>query len=329
MIEGMNRFQNARLHAFWEEVVALMRGRAVGLMSFEDIRNRLRLSEESYKGLREIEIEKIAGSVGRYRDFTANFLPRSGKMQERWSRVYAKANSLEGLPPIEVYQVGDVYFVRDGNHRVSVARQLKMKVMEAHVTELRTPISLHARISASELDGATAYAQFLAESGLRVTRPHLQSLQLSEPSRYGEMMEYIYHHQSFLSHIEGHEVSLRDAAAHWYDNVYRPAVTLIRKYHVLENHPQPQESRPRTEADLFMWMVDHLHELREQLGDSAPTSYTDALAQFMSATAIPVPDALFAEQDSAALLTQTQLMRAVAGSNAPSSGEPYLTRHSA
>jgi hypothetical protein len=297
--------------AFWEEVTALMRGKPAELMSFEDIRARLRLSEESYKGLQNVEIDKIVGSVGRYRDFTLNFLPKSSKMQERWSRIYAQANSMAGLPPIEVYKVGDVYFVRDGNHRVSVARQLKAKTIEAHVTELRTPIALRGNMSSEDLDRASAYTQFLSETDLRVTRPHHQSLELSEPSRYGELMEHIYMHQSVLSQMEGEHVPLRDAAAHWYDNVYRPAVTLIRKYEVLEDLQQRGDSPARTEADLYLWMVGHLHQVREELGQEQTGSYSDALVDLLSEKKLNVPKDLLVEDDETAPITRTQVMRAL------------------
>ncbi|MBZ0303672.1 MAG: transcriptional regulator, partial [Anaerolineae bacterium] len=104
-LEGVNAFQSARSRAFWKEMIGLLRGKPAELLSFEDIKTRLRLREESYKGLQEVLLERIVGSVGRYRDFTGEFLPKNSKMQERWSRVYAQANGLEGMPPIELYKV--------------------------------------------------------------------------------------------------------------------------------------------------------------------------------------------------------------------------------
>ncbi|MEM6530718.1 MAG: hypothetical protein AAF653_20640 [Chloroflexota bacterium] len=309
--EGISRFQNARMRAFWTEMIALMRGKPAELMNFEDIRARLRLSEESYRGLQDIPLEKIAGSVGRYRDFTSNFLPKKGKMQERWSRVYAQANSLSGLPPIEVYRVGDVYFVRDGNHRVSVARQLKSKTIQAHVTELRSPIALRPNMSDKELDSAAVYARFLAATDLRVTRPHHQILELSEPSRYGELMEHIHLHRNILEQVEQREVPLRDAAAHWYDNVYRPAVTLIRKYGVLDELTPKRDNTMRTETDLYLWMVGHLHHVREQFGPEATGSYSDALVDLLSENRMAVPKELLIENDEIAPITRTQVMRSL------------------
>ncbi len=312
LLEGKSRFQSARMRAFWDEMFSLLRGQPAELMSFEDIRTRLRLHEESYKGLQNIPVDKIVGSVGRYRDFTSNFLPKSSAMQERWSRIYAQANSLSGLPPIEVYKVGDVYFVRDGNHRVSVARQLRAKTIEAHVTELSTPVSLQPDISIEELDAATAYANFLSETGLRYSRPLHQSLMLSEPTRYTELMGHINLHRGIIEHVRGEQIDIKEAAAHWYDEVYRPALTLIRKYGVLENLPLKANGEQRTEADLYLWLVDHLQEVREQYGSEEETQrFSDALVDYLAERKIPVPKELLVENDPRVMITRTQVMRAI------------------
>jgi hypothetical protein len=304
--EGINVFQNARRKAFVKELMGLMRGQSAELLSFDDIKARLRLREESYKGLQNVPVDKIVGSVGRYRDFTSDFLPRGNTSRDRWSRVYAQVNSLEGTPPVELYQVGDVYFVRDGNHRVSVARQLGNKTIEAHVTELPTSIKIEPGMSIKDLDKAGSYAAFLEETGLETTRPHHQSLELSEASRYSDMLGHIYLHKSVLEYKRGEPINIEEAAADWYDNVFRPAVTLIRKYEILEHMPD------RTEADLFLWLVDHLREVRDELGEQAESrSFSDAVVDFLSERHIPVPKDLLMENDDSVILSKTQVMRAV------------------
>jgi hypothetical protein len=305
-IEGISKFQSARMRAFWQEVLGHLRGKSAELLSFEDIRARLRLREESYRGLQDVPVDQIVGSVGRYRDFTSSFLPRSGEMQERWSRVYAMAQSMEGLPPVELYKVGDAYFVRDGNHRVSVARQLGAKTIQAHVTELPTGVTLKPGMSQEEIDDAAAYAAFLEETGLGRTRPHHQSMQLSEKSRYADLLGHIYLHQSILEQTENREVPLNEAAAAWYDNVYRPAVTLIRKYNILDH------LKDRTEGDLYLWMVDHLREVREEFGEQAPArKFSDALVDYLQKRELPIPQDLLGEEDSSVILSRTQVMKAV------------------
>lgn len=306
LLEGKSRFNSARSRAFWKEMINFIRGKPMELLSFDDIRSRLRLREESYKGLQDIPVDKIVGSVGRYREFTRDFLPKSATLQERWSRVYAQANSLIGLPPIEVYQVDDLYFVRDGNHRVSVARQIGAKTIQAHVTELPTSIDLRPDMSESELDDATAYAAFLEETHLAKTRPHHQPMQLSERSRYADLLGHIFLYQALLSHDSGEAINLPAAAAHWYDHVFRPAITLIRKYEMTDI------LGARTEADLYLWLVDHLRDLREQLGDFSPSrTISDAIEDFLEKRNIPIPDELRQEKDSSVIISRTQIMRAV------------------
>jgi len=304
LMEGISAFQSARMRAFWDDILNHLRGKPAELLSFDDVKERLRLREESYKGLQNVPIDQIAGSVGRYRDFTSSFLPKSGKMQERWSRVYAEANGMRGLPPIELYKVGDVYFVRDGNHRVSVARRMGAKTIEAHVTELQTPIELHPGMSAQELDDAACYADFVTVTGLQRTRPHHQPIILSEPSRYSDLLGHIHLQRSFLEKARGQEVSIEEAAADWYDNVYRPAVSLIRKYDMLRHDSN------RTEGDLYLWLVDHLSEVKEAYGNQAPArTFSDALVDFLSERRIPVPKDLLQEDDSSVILTRPEVKR--------------------
>ncbi len=304
--EGMNVFQNARRKAFVQELMGLMRGQSAELLSFDDIKTRLRLREESYKGLQNVPVDKIVGSVGRYRDFTSNFLPRGSTSQDRWSRVYAQVNSMEGVPPIELYKVGDAYFVRDGNHRVSVAKQLGSEIIEAHVTELPTSVKIEPGMSIKDLDKASSYAAFLEETGLETTRPHHQSMELSETSRYSDMLGHIYLHKSVLEHAKEKSLTIEEAAADWYDNVFRPAVTLIRKYEILDRMPE------RTEADLYLWLVDHLREVREELGEKADSRrFSDALVDFLVEHRISVPKDLLMEKDASVILSKTQIMRAV------------------
>ncbi len=301
-MEGVGAFQNARLRAFWHDFASFLRGKSAELLSFEEIRTRLRLREENYKGLQDIPLDRIVGSVGRYRDFNDQFLPRKNRMQERWSRVYAVASSMTGLPPIEVYQVGDLYFVRDGNHRVSVARQIGATHIQAHVTELPTTIPLWPGMTEEQLDAAAVYAAFLDETRLPHLRPHHVSLLLSEASRYPDLLGHVYLHRSIMEQTEGRSISIPEAAANWYDNVYRPAVTLIRKYGILEH------ADGRTEADLYLWLVDYLSEIRQQYGEQSETrSFSDALVDFLKARQLEVPPELLVEPDDTVQLARVRL----------------------
>lgn len=301
-MDGVSAFQTARMRAFWDEVFGLVRGKPAELLSFEDVRARLRLREEDYKGLHEVPLDQIAGSVGRYNEFTSHFLPKRASMQERWSRVYAQAQGMMGLPPIELYKVGDVYFVRDGNHRVSVARQLGAHTIQAHVTELPTSIALRPQMTEQELDAATAYAAFLDVTRLPFTRPHHQPIQLSQVSRYDDLFGHVRVHQAVMAERQDEAVPMEDAAADWYDNVYRPALTLIRKYGILDLVPK------FTEGDLYLWMIDHLREVREQYGDQAEVrSFSDALVDYLTRKRIPIPKDLLTERDATVQIARVEI----------------------
>lgn len=309
-IEGVNKFQGVRTKAFWQEILGLVTRQNSELMSFDEIRSRFNLHEEHYHGIHDVPLEKIVGSVGRYKDFTATFLPKSNNMKERWSRVYAVANSMQGPPPIELYKVGETYFVRDGNHRVSVARELDAKTIEAHVTELPTSIPLRPNMTNQEMEAAKAYAYFLEETELSRAVPDHESIELTIPARYHELMGHIFMHQRVLEQIEGQPVTTQMVTAHWYHTIYKPAVALIRKHNVLELCKGDKTTR--TEGDLYLWLMDHLLDLRRQYGEEAPSrKFSDALKTYLEEEHVDVPQELVEEDDQSVILTRTQAMKAV------------------
>ena len=131
-------FQEARRKADLQEVLAWLTGKSNELLSYEDVRQKLRAIEGPGRQLKDIPLDAIVGSVGRYTDFTRDFLPRSNLNKDRWAGVMSETVGMQGLPPIDVYQIGEAYFVLDGNHRVSVARQLNASHIQANVIEVRS-----------------------------------------------------------------------------------------------------------------------------------------------------------------------------------------------
>ena len=142
-------------------------------------------------GIQEIPLDKIVGSVARYKDFTRSFLPKRDTDQERWAGVRAAVTDMVGIPPIEVYQVGDAYFVQDGNHRVSIARRLDSKTITAYVTEVRTRVPFSADDDPGEIICKAHYADFLEKSNLDKLRPDVDL-----------MMTFCGQYQIFLDQIE-------------------------------------------------------------------------------------------------------------------------------
>ncbi len=229
------------------------------LLSFDQVQQLLRNKTELDRGTQSIPIDHVVGSVGRYRDFNRAFLPLSGADQERWQRLDIALNELKNVPPIDVYKIGDVYFVRDGNHRVSVAKANGLTHIDANVTEIETVVPLTADINVDDLIIKTEYADFQRATHLDVTRRG-KEIRLTEPGRYPILLEHIRVHQYYLG-LEWHRpVTMEEAAAHWYDNVYLPVVAAIRSTGVLKEFPG------RTEADLYLWVAYHRERLRERYG---------------------------------------------------------------
>lgn len=252
-------FSRARMKAFWTELVASMTGQSTNLLRFEEVQQRLRLYGQRNLGLQNIPLDKIIGTVGRYNDFTRTFMPRKSVNEDRWKQISALARGEKGFPPIEVYKVGDAYFVIDGNHRVSVARQLGQPTIEAYVTEIPTSIPFDENVTPEELSLKEAYAEFLQYTKLDALRPS-SHVELTEPGMYRQIIQHIEVHKYFMGIEQQHDITWSAAVVSWYDNVYMPMVEAIRKCDLLDEFPN------RTEADLYVWLIRHQTLLRDQYG---------------------------------------------------------------
>jgi len=161
------------------------------------------------------------------------------------------------LPPVELYQVGQVYFVRDGHHRISVARERGQEYIEAEVIEMKTRVPLTPELTARDLDLVGEYAQFIEKTQIDKLRP-AQNIVFSEPGGYARLLEHIAVHRYFLGEEHQTKIAWKDAVISWYDNLYLPVERVIREHAILKDFPN------RTEADLYLWVMDHHYFLREQ-----------------------------------------------------------------
>lgn len=252
-------FRRARQRADMQEMLArLGGGRRSRLLSFDEVRKQIGKASLLPRGLKEIPIEAIVGSVGRYEDFNRQFLPRQESQQSRWASV-RMAFEYSGLPPIEVYQIGDVYFVLDGHHRVSVARQLGARKIEAYVTEIPTRVKLTPDADPDELIRRAEEARFLEETRLGELHPELD-LRVTVPGRYNELRDHISVHRYFMGQEQEGQIPSEEAAQHWLNNVYLPAVAEIRRLDLL------RDFSGRTETDIYLWLMKHRADLAQQLG---------------------------------------------------------------
>lgn len=274
--QAVRDFRRARQKADLQELIARLRGQKLDLLAFEEVRSRLRATGELPRGLQEISLDAIVGSVGRYLDFTRDFLPRQRASESRWARVKSMMEGLTGLPPIEVYQVGDVYFVKDGHHRVSVARDMGSDRIEAYVTEITTKVPIDPEVSPEDLIIKSEQVDFLERTKLDEIRPG-NAIEVTEPGKFETLLEHIRVHRYYMGQEQERQIDLSEAAAHWYDLVYRPVVETIHRQGILKDFPG------RTEADLYIWLSDHRVELEQALGwEVDPAQAADDLASAFS-----------------------------------------------
>jgi len=258
--KAVQDFKRARRKAELQNLISRITGdNKKELLSYEEARKKLRAVESGKTELKEIPIDAIVGSVGRYTDFTRDFLPLKDISEQRWASVMEKAISLEGLPPIHVYKLGDAYFVLDGNHRVSVARQLGSKFVEAYVTEVTAPVPIDKNTDTNDLILKEEYARFLEKTNLKQIRPEAELI-LTCPGQYPILEEHIDVHRYYMGIEQKREIPYEEAVAHWYDHVYRPIVDTIRSQGILRYFPG------RTETDLYIWLSKHHAELEYSLG---------------------------------------------------------------
>jgi nucleotide-binding universal stress UspA family protein len=258
---ALQDFNEARLKASLQEAIARLTGRSNELLSYDEVAQKLKLRVRSDRGIHEIPVKAIVGSVGRYTDFTRTFMPRRPEDQERWARVKTVMDDPvgTGMEPIEVYKVGEAYFVLDGNHRVSIARQEGFEFIEAHIIEIKTDISVTPDLQPDDLIIKAEYAEFLEETEIRNLFPDAD-LSVTVPGQCAKLLAHIEVHRYFMGIDLQHDVSYPEAVKHWYAKVYTPFIEPIRERGLLRWFPE------RTEADLYLWVSEHLETLRDSLG---------------------------------------------------------------
>ena len=271
---AMQEFRRARKQAALEEVTAHLTGKSADLLCCPDVREKLKTRNSKSGVLREIPLNAVVGSVERCYDFTRSFLPREAIDQHRWANV--KMNLIK-WPPIWVYQIDQAYFVQDGHHRVSVARQFGASHIQAYVIEISTRVPLSPDSQPDDLLVKAEYVDFLERTHLDELRPGAD-LGVSVPGQYRAIAENIEAHHHFLNSEQGREARYQEAVVHWYDEVYWPVVQVIREQGLLHDFPG------RTETDLYLWVLEHHAALENELRREVEleTAAASLVAQFSS-----------------------------------------------
>jgi hypothetical protein len=264
--EARDDFNRARKTAFFSEILGLFSASKQELLSLQEVKDVLKPRGETYRGMQTVPIERIVGSEGRYRDFNRSFLPRHEYLRHRWQSVDLAHLTDVILPPIKLYEIGGVYFVRDGNHRVSVAKAQGVLAIDAEVVSLDTEIPLTESMTRRNLENAVIEherEQFLRRFQIERIVPGV-SFTVSSPGRYDELAQHIFGHKYYLNECSAVEIPLEQAIVSWYRNVYRPIVDVIRERGMLSRFPG------RTETDLYLWIVKRWDQLKMRYGTDVP-----------------------------------------------------------
>ncbi len=255
-------FSRARRKAFLRRVGAYLRNDPGSnqLLSFDEVKSALGAVAQVYLGMRTVPVAKIVGSVGRHRDFDRAFLPSKEDLSTRWKKIDQVMHRAEELPPISLYKIGDAYFVRDGNHRVSVARQRGVEMIDAEVIELRSRVPIDSELTAETLLHKIEQRHLLERLPVDRVLPEVH-IGLSDVSDYRKLATLIEAHGYRVSQLWKRYVSPEEILRDWYEYSYRPIAEMIREERILDAFPD------RTELDLYLWIIYHRERLALEARD--------------------------------------------------------------
>ena len=257
--EASEDFTRARNKAKIQGLLSALTWKNNELMPFYEVTSIIKPKSETYLGMKTIPVNKIIGSEGRYHDFSSAFYPKREMLRTRWMSVDTALINDVILPPISVYYLGGYYFVRDGNHRVSVAKAQGVDFIDAEVVELDSQIPLRPDMTMRELRAKVVeYERDMFISQYKPSYLPMGDIVFTTPGAYPEMVNHILVHKYYINQNIDHEIPFSEAARSWYDNVYYPIVREIRAEHLLAAFPG------QSEGDMYMWIVRRWDEYKRQ-----------------------------------------------------------------
>lgn len=227
-------------------IASKLHSNAETVQSFKENQTKEQAFDTRDRGIREIPLDRIVGSVGRYHDFDKRFRIGPHLPSERLEHI--KHAMLKGklLPPVTLYQIKKEYYVLDGNHRTAAAKELGYTEIKAHIFEfIPSKKSLENLIYREKIE-------FDDWTGL----PY--AIELTELGQYKHLIDQISSHRNFLESETAHPVSVQNAAVDWYQTIYCPLLVIIRKGCLMEHFPR------RTLADLYAYISVHQWGKKDQ-----------------------------------------------------------------
>lgn len=212
------------------------------MLHFDQMRESQQAFESVNRGVAQIPLEKIVGTVGRYQDFDSQFRPKSNGISERYLAIERAMVEGKSLPPVSLYQIKEDFFILDGHHRFTAARKLGKTHIRACILELLPGTdTLENKLYLEKIE-------FRDKAGLADT------IELTEPGQFNRLERQIENHRQFLNRSRKAELSYHQAAADWYRTIYRPLRALVEGSGLVRSFPG------RTVDDLYLYISVHQWE---------------------------------------------------------------------
>lgn len=252
-------FSTGRFRAFFKSIYYKLKREDDCLPGLENILDITNARNERYIGIREIPVENIIGSEGRYEDFNRDFFPKNEELKNRWSAIHKLMEEGEELPPISVFKIDDYYFVRDGNHRVSVAKKRGQLFIDAEVTEYDIDVPLTRALTVKDRFNIQEHVNFLTATGLNSLGKGYD-IKLSRPRSYRLLLNIIQHFKGPFEEDLGRPLTLKEVAQEWYHKIFLPFAEGAYLDDLLARFPN------RTTGDLYVWIQMNWENVKDSLG---------------------------------------------------------------
>jgi len=230
------------------------------ILPFDEVVAALGRLDERDLGQQVIDLDTVVGTVDRPRGFDRAFRPTSGQVRSRWERIAGAVRRGDALPPIEVFRVGEVHFVRDGHHRVSVARALGHRDIDAHVVEVRTRVGAQRTLRLADLP-RKSHERLLRE---RVPLPPAAwaRIALHDPDDFGELAEGVEAWGFRVMQDRGELMDREQTARAWFEEEYVPVCDLVREAGLIG--PRESETEAYLRLSCARYRLLHTHEWTEE-----------------------------------------------------------------
>jgi hypothetical protein len=225
------------------------------ILPFEEVVDALGRAGQVDRGLQVVALDAIVGTVDRAADFDRGFRPTTTRLRSRWERIAAAQRRGEALPPISLFQVGELYFVRDGHHRVSVAKSLGRTDIDAYVIEVKTRLQLGRDLRISELP--LKDHERLFRERVPLDRERRAKITLSDPWDFGMLAEMIEAWGFRMMQERGHYADRPEVARRWFDEEYTPVAEMLAAGGFTEREETPAEAYMRVAGQRYLLLRTH------------------------------------------------------------------------